>query len=264
MKCCSCGREIDDGVRFCTLCGAPQTAPVVEAVEEAVAVAAEETIAAPAAEVMEEPATEVVAEVSVAEAVEEESAAQIAEEVAEPVVFEPEAETVEEPVPAPAATANTVYQVVYQPTAAPEPKPAPVRATKGPLYKLPDRRGLGKMFFLGLITCGIYNMVIMSRIAEEMNMVASKHDGLRTQQFAWVSILSVLTLGIYPFVWIHGLCSRMGVELKRRGIDYKFGAGTFWLWGILGSLLIGIGPFIYTFKLCKASNLINRDYNING
>jgi hypothetical protein len=167
---------------------------------------------------------------------------------------QPKYEYVPQPEPTPVATAQPVYQTVYQ-TAAP---------SRAPRYQLPDRRGLLKMIFLGLITGGIYNMVIMSRIAEEINMVASKHDGQRTQQYLWVSVLTGLTLGIYAFVWIHGLCNRIGGELKRRGINYKFSASTFWLWGILGSLLFGIGPLVYTHKFCKASNLMNRDYNING
>lgn len=187
------------------------------------------------------------------------------EPVAQPVL-EPMAEPVAEPVVEPVTQPK--YEYVPQPVPAPVQAPAqPVyqtAASAAPRYQLPDRRGLLKMFFLGLITFGIYNMVIMSRIAEETNMVASRHDGRRTQQYFWMLVLSSLTLGIYSFVWIHDLCNRIGDELKRRGIQYKFNASTFWLWGILGSLLFGIGPLVYCFKLCKATNLMNRDYNING
>ena len=157
-------------------------------------------------------------------------------------------------------------QPVYQ---APQPRPAyvqqphPVNAGNSPIFKLPTRRGLGKMFWLGLLTCGIYPMVIMSRIPEEMNMVASRYDGKRTQQYLWLSMLTALTFGIYAFVWIHNLCNRMGAELKRRRIDYKFDAATFWLWNILGSFIL-VGPFIYIHKMMKAMNLINRDYNEKG
>ena len=227
MKCCSCGGEIRDDARFCPLCGADQEAP---------APAAEPTPVAEPAFVPAEP-TPVVEPAFVP---------------AEPAP-QPKYEYVPQPEPTPVATAQPVYQTVYQ-TAAP---------SKAPRYQLPDRRGLLKMFFLGLITGGIYNMVIMSRISEEMNMVASRHDGQRTQHYMWVSMLTALTLGIYAFVWIHGLCNRMGGELKRRGIHYKFSAASFWLWNILGSLII-VGPFIYLHKFCKAMNLINRDYNING
>ena len=153
-------------------------------------------------------------------------------------------------------------QPQYQP-ARPAYQPVQKPAAQRPAFQLPTRRGLGKMFWLGLLTFGIYNMAVMSRIPEEMNMVASRHDGQRTQQYFWAPVLAALTLGIYAFVWIHKLCNRMGNELKRRNIDYKFSASTFWLWNILGSFII-VGPFIYTHKMMKAMNLINRDYNEKG
>lgn len=119
------------------------------------------------------------------------------------------------------------------------------------------------MFWLGLLTSGIYPMVIYCRIVEELNMVASAHDGKRTMQFPFVGILTGLTCGIYFYVWLHQMCERMGQELQRRGIAYKFGASTFWLWDILGSLIL-VGPFVFTHKMMKAMNKINADYNING
>ena len=141
-----------------------------------------------------------------------------------------------------------------------QPKPA---AQKRPAFQLPTGRGLGKMFWLGLLTFGIYPMVIMSRIPEEMNMVASRYDGQRTQQYYWMLVLTSLTFGIYPIIWTHNLCNRMGNELRRRNIMYQFDASTFWLWNVLGSLIL-VGPFIYTHKMMKAMNLINLNYNEKG
>ena len=40
-------------------------------------------------------------------------------------------------------------------------------------------------------------------------------------------------------------------------------ASTFWLWGILGSL-IAVGPFIYIYKLLHAMNDLSADYNVRG
>lgn len=45
--------------------------------------------------------------------------------------------------------------------------------------------------------------------------------------------------------------------------NYSFGASTFWLWGILGSMIV-VGPFIYTYKLLKSMNLLAADYNAKG
>ena len=177
---------------------------------------------------------------------------------------EPQPETVPE---------EPVQQAVCpreQPSQAPEVEfpviqAAPVR-TGGkylPRLKLPTRRGLGKMIFLGILTLGIYPTVIWSRIVTELNIAASRYDGERTMPYFGMLMLSPVTLGIYGFVWMHKLCRRMGDELNRRGCGYQFGPGAFWLWGILGSLIL-VGPFVFTHKLMKAMNKINADFNVNG
>ena len=137
-------------------------------------------------------------------------------------------------------------------------------ATNSPVLQLRTSRGLLKMVLLGLVTLGIYPLVVESHIGEELNLIASPHDGKRTMHFCLIYfIFSWLTLGIVLFVWFHRTSNRMGDELKRRGIDYSFSATDFWLWDILGSLII-IGPFIYVAKRMKAMNLINEDYNQKG
>lgn len=133
-----------------------------------------------------------------------------------------------------------------------------------PAMQLRTNRGLAKMFFLGMLTLGIYPLVVESHISEELNLIASRHDGRRTMHFCLIYfIFSWLTLGIAPFVWYHRTSDRMGGELARRQIGYSFGATDFWLWCILGSLIL-VGPYIYVYKRMKAMNLINADYNQKG
>ncbi len=133
-----------------------------------------------------------------------------------------------------------------------------------PALQLRTSRGLLKMIFLGLITFGIYPLVVESHIGEELNLVASPHDGRRTMHFCLIYfIFSWLTIGIAVLVWYHRTSDRMNSELNRRGINYSFGALDFWLWNILGMLII-VGPYIYVYKRMKAMNLINEDYNQRG
>jgi hypothetical protein len=132
-----------------------------------------------------------------------------------------------------------------------------------PRLQLPTRRGLGKMLFLGILTLGIYPVVIWSRIVTELNIAASRYDGKRTMPYFAMVMLTPLTLGIYAFVWMHKLCRRIGDELERRDLGYSFGPGTFWLWNVLGSLIL-VGPFVFTHKLMKAMNRINEDFNGRG
>lgn len=130
--------------------------------------------------------------------------------------------------------------------------------------QLSTNRGLLKFVLLSIITLGIYAIVVMSKISTDINVIASEYDGKKTMHFCLVVfIFSWLTLGIVPLVWNHNLCNRIGNELARRNIDYKFGAGTFWGWGFLGMIIL-VGPFVYIHKLLNAMNLLSADYNAKG
>ena len=69
--------------------------------------------------------------------------------------------------------------------------------------------------------------------------------------------------GIFMFVWFHQLSNRVGEEARMRGINSDFSATTFWLWYVLGSLII-VGPFIYVHKLCENMNALSANYNQHG
>ena len=126
--------------------------------------------------------------------------------------------------------------------------------------QLNTNRSLIKFILLNLITFGIYGLLAMSYISIDINLIASKYDGKHTTHFLLMAfVFSWLTLGIAPFVWYHKLSSRIGYELLRRRIPYRFGAGSFWGWNILGAL-IGIGPLVYTHKLFTAMNLLSQSY----
>lgn len=136
--------------------------------------------------------------------------------------------------------------------------------TTAPAKKLKTNRGLLKFILLSVITFGIYPLVVMSVISSDINLIASRYDGKKTMHFCLLAfIFAGLTFGIAPIVWYHRISARIGAELKRRNIGYSFGAGDYWLWSILGGLIV-IGPFVYTHKMFKAMNLLCEDYNING
>lgn len=151
---------------------------------------------------------------------------------------------------APAVPAKSAPQAVH-----------PVR--RSPAIQLPESRSLAKMFFLGILTLGIYPLVIWCRIVTELNIAASRYDGKRTMSYLGMTMLSPITLGIYALVWIHNFCCRIGDELNRRKLGYQFGPSDFWLWAVLGSLIL-VGPFVFTHKLMKSMNLINADFNVKG
>ena len=133
-----------------------------------------------------------------------------------------------------------------------------------PVGQLKTNRGLLKFILLSMITCGIYGLVVMSVVSSDINVIAGRYDGKKTMHYCLVYfIFSWLTFGIVPLVWSHKISNRIGNELSRRGIEYHFGAGTFWGWGILGAFIL-VGPFIYIHKLLKSMNLLAAHYNVNG
>lgn len=136
--------------------------------------------------------------------------------------------------------------------------------SSAPVGQLKTNRGLLKFVLLSLITFGIYGIVAMSSVSTDINVIASRYDGKRTMHYCLLFfVISWLTLGIGVLVWYHRLSARVGNELTRRAIGYRFGAGTFWGWGFFGTLIV-VGPFIYCYKLFKSMNLLSQHYNING
>ena len=133
-----------------------------------------------------------------------------------------------------------------------------------PVGQLKTNKGWLKTILLSLITFGIYPLVVMSAVSNEINVVASRYDGKKTMHYCLLFfIVAPITFGIGGIVWSHRISNRIGNELKRRGVDYSFSAADFWLWNVLGSL-IGIGPLVYLHKLFKAVNKMNAHYNVNG
>ncbi len=127
--------------------------------------------------------------------------------------------------------------------------------------KLKTNKGLFKTILLSLITFGIYSIVVMTSVSNDVNTVASKYDRKKTMYFCLLAFLiAPITFGIAGFVWYHKVSKRIGKELKRREIAYNFGAKDFWLWGILGSIIF-VGPYVYLYKLFKAVNKMNASYN---
>ena len=139
-----------------------------------------------------------------------------------------------------------------------------VQGSIAPVGKLKTNKGLAKYIFLSIITLGIYGLVAMSSVSNDVNIVASRYDGKRTMHYCLLFfIVAPITLGIANIVWFHKISSRIGNELRRRNIAYSFSCVDYWLWNVIGSVIL-IGPFIYYHKLFKATNLMCSDYNIKG
>jgi len=133
-----------------------------------------------------------------------------------------------------------------------------------PVGQLKTNKSLLKTILLSMITFGIYGLVVMSSVSSDINTVASRYDGKKTMHYCLLTfIVAPITFGIAGIVWSHKISNRIGAELKRRGIAYNFSASDYWLWNVLGSLIV-VGPFVYMHKLFTAVNKMNADYNEKG
>lgn len=133
-----------------------------------------------------------------------------------------------------------------------------------PVAPLRTQRGLLKYVLLGLVTFSIYDIWQMSEVGDSLNLLAFKRDGKHTMHYCLMFFLvGWVTLGIGWLVWYHRVSGRIGEEQAAHGLPVTVTASTFWLWGILGSL-IAVGPFIYIYKLLHAMNDLSADYNVRG
>lgn len=154
--------------------------------------------------------------------------------------------------------------IPQQPTITAPPAPQSQNQQGMPVAQLKTDRSFIKTILLSLITFGIYALICYGHIADDVNLVCSRYDGRKSMNYyLLIFIVGPITFGIAAIVWMHNLCDRIGNELKRRQIDYDFGAKDFWLWGILGSIIV-IGPFVFAHKFFKAINKMNDSFNKIG
>lgn len=128
---------------------------------------------------------------------------------------------------------------------------------------LKTNRSLLVYVLLGIVTLGIYVIYRNFEMGESINRIASPYDGKKTMNYIIAWLLSIVTFGIFYYVWMHMFTERVGNELERRGCSQKLSIADFWLWGVLGSFII-IGPFIFFYRLFNGMNELSASFNVNG
>ena len=133
-----------------------------------------------------------------------------------------------------------------------------------PFCPMQTDRDMLMYVLLSIVTCGIYSIIFMTKMTNDINICATGRDGKHTMHYCLLAfVLCPITCGIYYMVWMHQFSNRVGDEARARGIDTDFGAGTFWLWNVLAASFL-VGPMIYMYKLCDVMNKIGESYNKYG
>ena len=133
-----------------------------------------------------------------------------------------------------------------------------------PFGNLRTDRSFLALVLLSLITFGIYGIWLVATSAEDLNTIAGRHDGRRTMNY-WLLFFLVgpITFTIADFVWWHKSSNRISNEMTRRALHPAVTAADFWLWAVLGALII-VGPFIFIYKWLTAMNQLSASYNEVG
>ena len=91
--------------------------------------------------------------------------------------------------------------------------------------------------------------------------IACEGDGDDTPGFWMFFLLTMVTCGIYGYVWYYKLGNRLQVNCARYGQPTTEGGSAVLLWMILGVWLCGIGAFIAWNILINNTNTVCSGYN---
>ncbi len=129
-----------------------------------------------------------------------------------------------------------------------------------PAVFLKTDRNLLVYILLSIVTCGIYPLYFIYRLAEDVN-VACEGDGEDTPGLVALILLSLVTCGIYSWYWYYRLGNRLANNSMRYGLMFQENGTTILMWCLFGALLCGIGPYVAMYILIKNTNAICDAYN---
>ena len=132
----------------------------------------------------------------------------------------------------------------------------------GAAWKRPvtENRDFVLYVILTIITCGIYGLVFLYSMIQDVNTVCDG-DGEHTRGLMGLILLSLVTCGIYSFYWYYCLGNRLANNASRYGMSFQENGTTVLLWLVIGSLLCGLGTWVATYIIIKNCNQLCAAYN---
>ena len=123
-----------------------------------------------------------------------------------------------------------------------------------------EQRNIALCIILSIITCGIYGLVFLYSMIQDVNTVCDG-DGEHTRGLMGLILLSLVTCGIYSFYWYYCLGNRLAKNAPRYGMSFQENGTTVLLWMVIGSLLCGLGSWVANYIIIKNCNQLCAAYN---
>ncbi|MDO5154562.1 MAG: DUF4234 domain-containing protein [Eubacteriales bacterium] len=121
-----------------------------------------------------------------------------------------------------------------------------------------EKRRLWKLLLFTLPTLGIYNIVFWYRFTKDLNEM--NREEKKIKNYILVCFLSIITLGIYRWVWLFYLEDRIQVTGEQMGIKIHPGPGIILFFWTFGKFVL-FGPLLADLFIIRNMNKIAREYN---
>jgi hypothetical protein len=121
-----------------------------------------------------------------------------------------------------------------------------------------DDRRFWKLLLFTIPTLGIYNIYFWYRFTQDLNDMNPEEK--RIKNYILVLFLSLITLGIYRWVWLFYIEDRLQINGRKLGVKVHPGPGTtLGLW-TFGKFIL-IGPFLADIFIIHNMNKLAKVYN---
>lgn len=126
-----------------------------------------------------------------------------------------------------------------------------------------QKRNFTTFLLLSFVTCGIYGLFFWYKWNEDVNLLCHG-DGEKDMDYIIVLLLSIITCGIYGYIWIFRQQNRLYYMAQAKG-ELKVDSGSTVLLWLIAGVLIGIGPFVSSYQMINALNILAvQDNNANN
>lgn len=121
-----------------------------------------------------------------------------------------------------------------------------------------ENRKLWKLILLTIPTLGIYNIYFWFRFTQDLNEMNREEKKIKNYILVW--FLSIITLGIYRWVWLFYLEDRLQITGETMGVKVKPGPGTVLFLWTFGKFIL-VGPLLADFYIIRNMNQLAKEYN---